>query len=135
MLPKMLGEFQANIVPKNGKVLQETIYVTKGTGGSLPHIIVNLSNDIPVCVRTTRTRPSPEEHLPTSTRENQRHRSSQPAQHGEPLLSTYQGIRHYHSTFTGADTERYTSALDRETQLCPTSTQTSTHQRTCHRIL
>ena len=53
MLPKMLGEFQANIVPKNGKVLQETIYVTKGTGGSLPHIIVNLSDDIPVCVRTT----------------------------------------------------------------------------------
>lgn len=49
MLLKMLGKFRANIVPKNGKVSQETIYVTKGTGGSQQHIIVNLSNDILVC--------------------------------------------------------------------------------------
>lgn len=68
MLLKMLGKFQANIVPKNGKVMQETIYIIKGTGGSLPHIIVNLGDDILVCVRTTE-------------------------EHGQALRNTFQGLR------------------------------------------
>ena len=59
--------------------------------------------------------PGESRHNPRPTAVNQRYRSSQPAQHGEPLLSIYQGIRHYHSTFTGADTERYTLALERKT--------------------